>query len=58
MPAAEERPLSEPAPEKTIRCPACERLFPMSRLREHLGECPEMVRLDEEIPDRGRNLRK
>lgn len=48
----------EPGAEKRIRCPACERLYPVSRLRRHQAECPEMARLDEEIPERGRNLRK
>ncbi len=44
--------------EKKIRCPACERLFPISELHEHLRGCKEMARLDREIPERGRNLRK
>lgn len=50
--------MAETKPEKKIRCLACERLFPISELREHLRRCPEMVRLDREIPERGRNLRK
>jgi acetyl-CoA carboxylase beta subunit len=49
---------SQPAPEKRIRCPACEKLFALSELAEHQRLCPEMARLDEEIPQRGRNLRK
>ena len=50
--------MAETKPEKKIRCPACERLFPISELREHQRRCPETVRLDREIPERGRNLRK
>jgi hypothetical protein len=44
--------------EKRIRCPACERLFPMSQLGRHEMECPEMARLDEEVSERGGSLRK
>ncbi|HEY32619.1 MAG TPA: hypothetical protein G4O10_05890 [Dehalococcoidia bacterium] len=44
--------------ERKIRCPACEKLYPISKLREHQQRCPEMARLDREIPERGRNLRK
>ena len=50
--------MAETAPERKIRCPACERLYPVGELREHQRICPEMVRLDGEIPDRGRNLKK
>lgn len=50
--------MAETLPEKRIRCPACERLYPISELREHQRRCPEMARLDTEIPDRDRNLMK
>jgi len=50
--------MQKPVPEKRIRCPACEKLFPLGELRKHQRECPEMARLDTEIPDRGRNLLK
>jgi hypothetical protein len=50
--------MSPPAPEKRIRCLACERLYPISQIREHQRKCPEMARLDREISERGRNLRK
>ncbi|MBL7166250.1 MAG: hypothetical protein ISS55_07185 [Dehalococcoidales bacterium] len=50
--------MAETTPEKKIRCPACERLFPISELREHQRRCPEMVRLDRELVLPGRNLRK
>jgi len=50
--------MSQPPPEKRIRCLACERLYPVSQIREHQRTCPEIARLDREIPERGRNLRK
>ncbi len=50
--------MAETKPEKKIRCPACERLFPISELREHQHRCPEMARLDMELVLPGRNLRK
>lgn len=50
--------MSEPVPEKMIRCLACERLYPVSQIRKHQRKCPEMVRLDRDIPERGMNLRK
>ncbi len=50
--------MAETKPEKKIRCPACERLFPISELREHQRGCPEMFRLDRELVLPGRNLRK
>jgi hypothetical protein len=50
--------MSQPASEKQIRCLACEKLYPVSQIREHQRNCPEMIRLDREIPIRVRNLRK
>jgi len=50
--------MAETAPEKKIRCPACEKLFPVSKLRKHQLECPEIARLDGELVLPGRNLRK
>jgi phage FluMu protein Com len=50
--------MSLPAPEKVIRCLACEKLYPVSQIRAHQRKCPEMVRLDREISERGRNLLK
>lgn len=44
--------------ERKIRCSACEKLYSISKLCEHQRNCPEMARLDREIPERGRNLRK
>ena len=51
-------PVPQPQPERLLRCPACERLFPLGRLAEHERQCPEMARLDEELAKPGRNLRK
>ena len=50
--------MAQTGPEREIRCPACERLFPVSELRKHQRQCPQMARVDREIPDRCRNLRK
>ena len=50
--------MSQPTLEKRIRCLACEKLYPVSQIREHQRQCPEMARLDCEIPERGMNLRK
>jgi hypothetical protein len=49
---------SQPTPEKRIRCLACEKLYPISQISDHQRNCPEMARLDREIPIRVRNLRK
>jgi hypothetical protein len=50
--------MSPPAPGKVMMCLACEKLYPVSQIREHQRKCPEMLRLDREIPERGRNLLK
>lgn len=50
--------MAETVPEKKIRCTACEKLFPVSEIREHMRSCPEMDRLDRELILPGRNLRK
>ena len=50
--------MSPSTPEKRIRCLACEKLYPVSQIRQHQRKCPEMLRLDREIPERGRNLLK
>jgi hypothetical protein len=50
--------MSLSAPEKMLRCLACGKPYPVSQIREHQQKCPEMVRLDREISERGRNLLK
>ncbi|UCB44035.1 MAG: hypothetical protein JSV77_05210 [Dehalococcoidales bacterium] len=50
--------MSRLMPERKIRCSACEKLYPINELLEHQRNCPEMERLDREIPERGRNLGK
>ncbi len=50
--------MSQSAPERKIRCSACEKLYSLSELREHQRNCPGMARLDREIPEQGRNLQK
>ncbi len=45
-----------PEEERRIHCLACWRLFPMSRLRDHEGECSQMPRLDDELDLPGKSL--
>ena len=44
--------------ERRIRYLACERFFPMSQLRDHERDCPEMPQHDDELDTPGQNLRK